>query len=42
MSKKAEILAKMYRAGKVTQDGLRKAVYDGVITEAEYSQIVEG
>ena len=40
MSKKAEILAKMYHAGRVTQDGLRTAVYDGVITEAEYSQIV--
>lgn len=41
MSKKSKIiLAKMYRAGKVTQDGLRKAVYDGVITEDEFREIV--
>lgn len=40
MSKKAEILAKMYRDGRITKEGLRKAVSDGVITEEEYRTIV--
>lgn len=40
MSKKAEILMKLYRAGKVTVSGLQKAVSDGVITEDEFREIL--
>lgn len=39
MSRKAQILDKMYKQGKVTIDGLRQAVEDGVITEAEFEEI---
>ena len=39
MSRKAMILKKLYDAGRVTEEGLRKAVADGVITEAEYKEI---
>lgn len=39
MSKKAKILQKIYNIGKVTKEGLRKAVSDGVITEEEFELI---
>ena len=39
MSAKFRILKKLYDAGKVTKDGLRQAVQDGVITADEYEQI---
>lgn len=39
MSARARALANLYRRGKVTKDGLRKAVLDGIITEAEYAEI---
>lgn len=40
MSKKAKVLQDLYRRGKVTKEGLRQAVIDGVITEEEYIMIV--
>lgn len=40
MSSKAKILAELYRRHKVTKEGLRQAVLDGVITEEEYIEIV--
>lgn len=39
MSARAKILADLYRRGKVTEDGLRKAVIDGTITEEEFELI---
>lgn len=39
MSKKAQILKKLYDQGRVTHDGLRQAVADEVITAAEYEEI---
>lgn len=39
MSRAALILAGLYRRGKVSTEGLRQAVTDGVITEAEYREI---
>ena len=41
MSKKAEILKKLYKAGKITADGLKQALKDGVITEEEYLEILD-
>lgn len=41
MSRKAKILEKLYKEGKVTYEGLEKAVIDGVITEEEFKQITE-
>ena len=40
MSAKAKALMNLYRRGKVTIEGLQKAVQDGVITEAEYHLII--
>lgn len=40
MSKTAKVLADLYRRGKVTKQGLLKAVNDGVITPEEYQEIV--
>lgn len=40
MTKKAQILEKLYKAGRVTRDGLMKAVSDGVITKEEFLEIV--
>ena len=40
MSIRAKILQKMYKAGKITEDGLVKAVLDGVITREEYELII--
>ena len=39
MSARAKALQNLYRRGKVTKDGLRQAVKDGVITPAEYEEI---
>lgn len=39
MSARARALANLYRRGKVTKDGLKKSVADGVITAAEYEEI---
>ena len=39
MSPKARAMQNLYRRGKVTIEGLRKAVADGVITEAEFTVI---
>lgn len=40
MSRAAEILKRMYDAGRIGIEGLRKAVSDGVITEEEFREIV--
>lgn len=44
MSARAKALANLYRRKKITIEGLRKAVEDGVITEEEFCKItgVEG
>lgn len=39
MSRRAKALAELYRRGKVTEAGLRRAVTDGTITEAEFEAI---
>lgn len=40
MSNRAKALKNLYRRGKVTREGLLKAVADGMITEEEYIEIV--
>ena len=39
MSARAKALANLYRRQKVTKEGLRQAVADGVITAAQYQEI---
>lgn len=39
MSPRAKALANLYRRDKVTKDGLKKAVADGVITAEQYQEI---
>lgn len=39
MNARAKALANLYRRNKVTKDGLRQAVSDGVIMPAEYQEI---
>ena len=39
MSARAKAMATLYRRNKVTKDGLKQAVEDGVITAAEYTEI---
>ena len=39
MSAKAKAIRTLYRAKRITIDGVRKAVADGLITEAEYKTI---
>lgn len=39
MSARAKAMATLYRHNKVTKDGLKQAVEDGVITAAEYAEI---
>lgn len=39
MSARAKAMANLYRRNKVTKDGLKQAVEDGVITAAEYALI---
>ena len=41
MSRKAEILKKLYKEGKITVEGLKRAFEDGVITQEEYLQILD-
>lgn len=40
MSNKAKVLADLYRRHKITVEGLRKAVEDGIITASELEMIV--
>lgn len=40
MSAKAKALENLYRRNKVTKDGLKQAVIDGVITPEQYTGIV--
>ena len=39
MSAKAKSLQRLYDAGRISIDGLRKAVADGVLTEDEFKLI---
>lgn len=39
MSKRALVLQNLYRRGRVTKEGLLKALEDGVITDSEYLEI---
>ena len=39
MSAKARAVRTLYRAKRITIDGVRQAVEDGIITEAEYKDI---
>lgn len=39
MSARAKAMANLYRRQKVTKEGLRQAVVDGVLTAAEYQEI---
>lgn len=41
MSERAKALASLYRRNKVTKNGLKQAVIDGVMTAGEYEQITE-
>ena len=40
MSARAKALMNLYKRGKITVEGLQKAVADGVITQEEYEMIV--
>lgn len=40
MSARAKALQNLYKRGKITIDGLRQAVADGVITQEEFDIIV--
>lgn len=39
MTKKAKAILTLYRAKRITLDGVKKAVKDGIITETEYKEI---
>lgn len=39
MSAKAKAIRTLYRAKRITLDGVKKAVADKLITEAEYTEI---
>ena len=39
MSVKAKAIRTLYRAKRITIEGVRQAVVDGLITEAEYTEI---
>ena len=39
MSAKVKALESLYRRKKITKDGLKKAVLDGVLTVEEYEEI---
>lgn len=39
MNARAKAMASLYRRNKVTKDGLKQAVADGVITAGEYETI---
>lgn len=40
MNARAKALENLYRRNKVTKDGLKQAVIDGVITPEQYQEIV--
>lgn len=40
MSAKAKVLDRLYRKGRISAEGVRQALEDGIITEEEYKQIV--
>ena len=40
MSVKAKAMRTLYKAGRITIDGLRNAVAQGVITQVEFDEIV--
>ena len=39
MSVKAKAVRTLYKAGRINLDGVRQAVENGLITEAEYKEI---
>ena len=39
MSAKAKAIKTLYKAKRITIDGVKQAVVDGIITEAEFTQI---
>lgn len=39
MSVQAKAIRTLYRAKRITVDGVKQAVIDGLITEVEYTQI---
>lgn len=39
MNAKAKAIQTLYRAKRITLDGVKKAVKDGIITEAQYKEI---
>ena len=39
MSARAKAMANLYRRNKVTKEGLKQAVVDGVLTAAEYQEM---
>lgn len=39
MSMKAKAIRNLYRANRITLDGVKQAVANGIITKAEYQQI---
>ena len=39
MTAKAKAIRTLYRAKRITIDGMKQAVIDGIITAAEYKQI---
>lgn len=40
MSIKAKAIKTLYKAKRITLDGVKQAVKDGIITEVEYKEIV--
>lgn len=41
MSAKAKAIKTLYRAKRITIEGVKQAVVDGIITDAEYAEITE-
>lgn len=39
MSARAKAMANLYRRNRITKDGLKQAVADGIITAAEYQEV---
>lgn len=39
MTAKAKAIRTLYRAKRISIDGVKQAVVDGIITEAEYTEI---
>lgn len=40
MNKKVKLLKKLYNEQKITNEGLLKAIADGVITQEDYNWII--